>query len=60
MANYVTPTKGTGAVDGTPATKPFVPQIWAPEVEKNRTDNLVLWDFIDHSNLGEGGPRRRL
>lgn len=53
MANYVTPTKGTGAVDGTPATKPFVPQIWAPEVEKNRTDNLVLWDFIDHSNLGE-------
>lgn len=53
MANYVTPTKGTGAVDGTPATKPFVPAIWAPEVEKNRTDNLVLWDFIDHSNLGE-------
>nr|DAN20783.1 MAG TPA: Major capsid protein [Caudoviricetes sp.] len=53
MANYVTPTKGTGAVDGTPATKPFVPQIWAPEVEKNRTDNLVLWNFIDHSNLGE-------
>lgn len=53
MANYVTPTKDSGAVDGTPATKPFVPQIWAPEVEKNRTDNLVLWDFIDHSNLGE-------
>ena len=53
MANYVTPTKGAGAVDGTPATKPFVPAIWAPEVEKNRTDNLVLWNFIDHSNLGE-------
>lgn len=53
MPNYVTPTKGTGAVDGTPATKPFVPAIWAPEVEKNRTDNLVLWNFIDHSNLGE-------
>lgn len=57
MANYVTPTKGSGAVDGTPATKPFVPQIWAPEVEKNRTDNLVLWDFIDHSNLGEAVQR---
>lgn len=54
MPNYVTPTKGRMSADDAAKTHNFVPQIWAPEVEKNRTDNLVLWNFIDHSNLDPG------
>lgn len=54
MPNYVTPTKGAISANDTAGTHNLVPQIWAPEVEKNRTDNLVLWNFIDHSNLDPG------
>lgn len=56
MANRVTPTVGQGAKDisGGGASKAFIPQIWSPEVEKNYTDNYVVFDFIDKTNLGDG------
>ena len=55
MPNYVTPTIGTGAVTDTAQTKRLVPELWAKDIAKNRTDNLVLWNLINHEYQGEIG-----
>lgn len=58
MPNYVTPTIGTGAVTDTAQTKRLVPALWAKDIAKNRTDNLVLWNLINHeyqSEIGQEG-----
>jgi len=53
MPNYVTPTKGTGAVTDSNATGDLVPELWAKEIADNRVDNLVLWALIDSRYSGE-------
>ena len=58
MANLVTPTIGTGAVNDSANTKALVPEIWAADIAKNRTDNLVLWQLINgqyQSEIGQAG-----
>lgn len=47
MPNYVTPTIGTGAVDGNAHESLNVPELWAKEIQENRVNNLVMWALID-------------
>ena len=47
MANYVTPTIGTGAVSGSGDEALNIPEIWAKEIQENRVNNLVMWALID-------------
>ena len=54
MAQYVTPTKGTGAVDtGSQGSTYLIPEIWAKEILENRTNNLVMWGLVDSHYSGE-------
>ena len=55
MANYVTPTVGSVTQNDSANTKALVPEIWAAEIAKNRTDNLVLWGLINHEYQSEIG-----
>lgn len=55
MANYVTPTVGQVTANDSANTKALVPEIWAAEIAKNRTDNLVLWGLINHEYQSEIG-----
>ena len=47
MANYVTPTIGTGAVSGSGDEALNIPELWAKEIQENRVNNLVMWALID-------------
>lgn len=47
MANYITPTVGTGAVTDAAGSKNLVPALWAKEIQSFRVDNLVMWNLID-------------
>ena len=47
MANYVTPTIGTGAVSGSGDEALNIPELWAKEIQDNRVNNLVMWALID-------------
>ena len=47
MANYVTPTIGTGAVSGSGDEALNIPALWAKEIQENRVNNLVMWALID-------------
>lgn len=55
--NYVTPVVGSVTANDAANTKALVPELWAKDIAKNRTDSYVLWNLINHQYQSEIGQK---